>query len=176
MFATYKTGLEVNKKSPLTIFFSSSLNSIDRTALPASRTGLIFLSTSNSATAALSLVRATFSTRAYRLLMESRSAKTNSKLIVSISSRGATLLATWVMLSSSKARTTCTIASTCRMFSKNLFPSPSPLLAPLTIPAISVNSKVVWIILAAGISSSMRANRSSGTSTIPTLGSIVAKG
>ena len=28
------------------------------------------------------------------------------------------------------------------MFAKNLFPSPSPLLAPLTIPAISVNSKV----------------------------------
>ena len=39
-----------------------------------------------------------------------------------------------------KQRTTSQIASVSRIFAKNLFPSPSPRLAPLTRPAISVNS------------------------------------
>ena len=38
------------------------------------------------------------------------------------------------------------MASTSRMLAKNLLPSPSPLEAPFTIPAISVNSKVVGTV------------------------------
>lgn len=38
---------------------------------------------------------------------------------------------------------TCTIESHSRMLAKNLFPSPSPVLAPLTRPAMSTNSMLV---------------------------------
>ena len=106
MLATYKTGLLVNKKSPLTIFCSSSLKSIERTPLPSSRTGLILLSTSNSAKASLSRPLAARCTFAKRLLTASKSAITNSKLIVSISSIGSTLPETLVISLSSNARTT----------------------------------------------------------------------
>ena len=62
------------------------------------------------------------------------------------------------------------------MFAKNLFPNPAPSDAPLTIPAMSTNeteagnnsfdSKIVARVL----------SLSSGTPTIPTFGSMVAKG
>lgn len=83
--------------------------------------------------------RQTFST-------DSKSANTNSILITSISSKGFTRPDTCVTFSSSNARTTWQIASTSRICERNLFPKPSPLEAPLTIPAISVNSKVVGIV------------------------------
>ena len=80
------------------------------------------------------------------------------------------------MFSSSKHLTTSTIASVSLMWLKNLFPKPSPLDAPLTKPAISVNSKVVGTVLFGNYIFSKYVNLSSGTVTIPTLGSIVAKG
>ncbi len=48
--------------------------------------------------------------------------------------------------------------------------------APFTMPAISVNSKVVGTVFLGVIISVNFWRRSSGTSTIPTFGSIVAKG
>ena len=171
----------VKRKSPFTTFCSSSVNSMVRADFPSSRTGLIFCRTLNSSTESLSFcVRAIFSTRAYRLLTDSKSAKINSKLIVSISASGSTKASSRpcsrMTFSSSKARTTWTIASTSRMLAKNLLPRPSPLEAPFTIPAISVNSKVVGTVFLGVIISVNFCSRSSGTSTIPTFGSMVAKG
>src|SRR5699024_11693543 len=62
------------------------------------------------------------------------------------------------------------------MLLKNLFPNPSPLEAPFTIPAISVNSNVVGIVFFGCTISVNTSNLLSGTSTMPTLGSIVANG
>jgi hypothetical protein len=42
-----------------------------------------------------------------------------------------------------KQRSTWQIASTWRMWERNWFPRPSPLLAPATSPAMSTNSSVV---------------------------------
>ena len=49
------------------------------------------------------------------------------------------------MFESSKHLTTWHIASTSLICDKNLFPKPSPLLAPFTSPAISVNEKLVLV-------------------------------
>ena len=69
------------------------------------------------------------------------------------------------------------MASVSRMFAKNLLPNPSPLLAPLTNPAISTISTVVGIIPRTGLHNSPNLiKRSSGTVMIPTLGSMVQKG
>ena len=68
-------------------------------------------------------------------------------LIISISLTGSTLPVTWVILGSRKHLTTSTIASTSLICDKNLLPKPSPDDAPLTSPAISVNSNVVGILL-----------------------------
>ena len=80
------------------------------------------------------------------------------------------------MFSSLKQRTTSTIASTSRIWDKNLFPNPSPLEAPLTSPAMSVNSKVVGTTLFGKYKFSKNSKRLSGTVTTPTLGSMVANG
>ena len=62
------------------------------------------------------------------------------------------------------------------IFPKNLFPNPSPLLAPFTRPAISTISTVVGITLSGFTMADKASNLSSGTDIIPTLGSIVQKG
>lgn len=59
---------------------------------------------------------------------------------------GSTLPSTCTTLLSSKHLTTSTIASVSRICDKNLFPSPSPLLAPLTSPAISTNSTTACVV------------------------------
>lgn len=68
------------------------------------------------------------------------------------------------------------MASTCLMCDRNLLPNPSPSEAPLTRPAISVNSNDVGIVLSGEYIFSKVCNLMSGTITTPTLGSIVAKG
>ena len=93
----------------------------------------------------LSPVFTSFASRSYFFVTVSRSARASSRLITSISRVGLTEPLTWMILGSSKQRTTCTIASTSRIWLKNLLPKPSPLLAPATSPAISTNS------IAAGI-------------------------
>ena len=58
----------------------------------------------------------------------------------------------------------------------HLLPRPSPLLAPLTRPAMSTNSTVVGTVAAELLSWLKTARRSSGTATTPTLGSMVQNG
>src|SRR5260221_6179527 len=80
------------------------------------------------------------------------------------------------MLSLSKQRTTCAMASTSRMLARNWLPSPSPLLAPFTKPAMSTNSKVVGSTRCGFTRVSNIFNRGSGTEITPTLGSMVQQG
>ena len=72
--------------------------------------------------------------------------KISSVSITSASAIGSIFPETWVILSSSKHLMTWIKASTSLRLDKNLFPNPSPLLAPLTRPAISANSIVVGTI------------------------------
>ena len=96
--------------------------------------------------------------------------------MISLSRTGSIVPSTCVMLSFSKQRSTWMIASVSRMLARNLLPSPSPLDAPLTRPAISTISIVVGMIFF-GLSIFARFTiRSSGTVMTPTLGSIVQKG
>ena len=67
------------------------------------------------------------------------------------------------------------IASVSRILARNLFPSPSPLLAPFTSPAMSTISTVVGTIRWGCTSSASAFRRSSGTVITPTFGSIVQK-
>ena len=93
-----------------------------------------------------------------------------------ISLTGSTEFSTWVTFSSSKHLTTWTIASTSRMCERNLLPSPSPLLAPFTSPAMSTNSIVAGVTFLLLYSAASLSSRSSGTATTPTFGSIVQNG
>src|SRR3989344_1905372 len=68
------------------------------------------------------------------------SARHSSVWITSMSEIGSTRPATWITLSSSKQRTTFTMASVSRMWARNWLPRPSPWLAPATKPAMSTNS------------------------------------
>ena len=62
------------------------------------------------------------------------------------------------------------------MLLKNWFPRPSPLEAPFTSPAISTNSITAGVTFLELYISPKSFNLSSGTATIPTLGSIVQNG
>ena len=62
------------------------------------------------------------------------SASISSISIVSMSESGSTVPATWTTSGSSKQRTTWRIASTSRMWLRNLLPSPSPFARPLDDP------------------------------------------
>ena len=68
------------------------------------------------------------------------------------------------------------IASTSLICDKNLFPKPSPFDAPLTSPAISKNVSEVGIVFLDFAISVKVLTLSSGTITVPSLGSIVQKG
>ena len=76
----------------------------------------------------------------------SRSLRHSSVSTTSLSPRGSTLPSTWMTLSSSKQRSTCSTASTWRMLARNWLPRPSPFDAPRTRPAMSTNSSVVGIV------------------------------
>ena len=77
--------------------------------------------------------------------------------------------------SSAKARSTKTMASTSRMWLRNLLPSPSPLLAPATSPPMSTNCTVAGTTFLLLLISASASRRGSGTRAMPTLGSVVAK-
>ena len=62
------------------------------------------------------------------------------------------------------------------MWARNLLPRPSPLDAPATRPAISTNSTVAGTTLFVSYILARVSRRLSGTGTIPTFGSMVAKG
>ena len=104
------------------------------------------------------------------------SAKISSVLMVSMSSLGEIAPSTWTTSGSLNARITWQIASDSRMFAKNLFPSPSPSLAPRTIPAISTKVTVAGRMRSEPKIFAKIGKRASGTSTTPVFGSIVANG
>ncbi len=68
------------------------------------------------------------------------------------------------------------MASTSRMCERNLLPRPSPEEAPLTRPAMSTKRTAAGTVFLGAKMAVRRARRSSGTRTMPTLGSIVVKG
>ena len=115
---------------------------------------------------ALSMRRSTISTSA---IMSSRS-------MMPVSRRGSAPPSTWMTFSSSKQRTTWTMALVSRMWERNLLPRPSPRLAPFTSPAISTNSITAGVVFFGRYISLSLSRRASGTATIPTLGSMVQKG
>ena len=96
--------------------------------------------------------------------------------MVSISLMGSILPFTCVIFWSSKHLTIWAKASTSLILPKNWFPKPSPLEAPSTKPAISTKVILVGIVLSDKLISDRFFNLSSGTSTSPTLGSIVQNG
>ena len=152
-------------------------NSTVRAFLPCSNTALYASSTATSTLASLLFpMAAIFCCFASRLSMVSRSFNCSSVSMISLSRIGSIVPSTWVMLSSSKQRRTCMIASVSRMLPRNLLPSPSPLLAPFTSPAISTISHVAGTILPGCTSSANFVSLSSGTVITPTLGSIVQNG
>ncbi len=100
----------------------------------------------------------------------------SSVLITSMSRTGSTVPDTWCTSSSSKQRTTCTMASTSRMCVRKVLPRPSPWLAPFTRPAMSTNSMTAGITTPVFAMPWSTARRGSGTVTMPTFGSIVQNG
>ena len=93
-----------------------------------------------------------------------------------MSETGSTLPDTWMTFASSKQRTTLTMASVSRMCARNWLPRPSPLLAPATRPAMSTNSTMAGTMRSGLTMSDSLPRRGSGSSTMPTLGSMVQKG
>mmetsp|Transcript_10478 Transcript_10478/g.26022 ORF Transcript_10478/g.26022 Transcript_10478/m.26022 type:complete len:202 (-) Transcript_10478:146-751(-) len=171
-------GLMVMRPRPLTASASSAVSATLRAPLPASSATVILASAdaSTSAFSASSLLFLPFFMRSILFSMMPRSASASSRLMTSMSSSGLTLPATWMMSSSSNVRTTCTIASVSRMLARNWLPSPSPLDAPRTRPAMSTNSNVVGMRSLEPEMLDRICRRGSGTVTMPVLGSMVQKG
>ena len=161
---------------PLTSLRCSGSKSIERTGRPAASTFWHCSSTASRATASLSLPRASFCALWIESSTDWRSASSSSVSIVPISRTGSTLPSTWVTSSFAKQRTTCRIASTVRMWDRNLLPSPCPSLAPFTSPAMSTSFSADETIFSVSMNRLMVFRRSSGTGTMPTLGSIVQNG
>src|SRR6478672_10469486 len=174
--ATYITGFRVIRNRSRTAALSSSDRPSERADLPSLRPALMRPSTSARALASLSPVLAARSARCRALSPDSRSASASSVSMVSISAIGSMRLDTWITSSFSKQRTTCVIASTSRMWARNLLPRPSPLAAPATRPAMSTNSTAVGMTFCGLTMSDSALRRGSGTGTTPTFGSIVQKG
>ena len=129
---------------------------------------MYLLITSNSFLASASPDLATFRSLVFLFSRVSKSLSCSSVSITSLSFTGPISPSTCIMFSSSKHLVTWTIASTSLMFAKNWFPKPSPLLAPLTKPAISTNSKIAGTTFSGSTIFSSSVNRLSGTVTIPT--------
>ncbi len=175
-FAMYKIGFAVMRPSPRTTLASSSENSSVRSGFSSSAWAEQRLITSTRSFASLSPPRAARSDFGRAFFNVSMSASSNSISIISISDNGFTPPVTCVTSSSSKQRTTCKMASTSRMWLRNLFPSPSPLLAPSTIPAMSTSFRTAGMIFCGGMYFVIVSSRLSGTLTMPSFGSMVQNG
>ncbi|KAG1388527.1 hypothetical protein G6F59_015914 [Rhizopus arrhizus] len=138
-------------------------------AMPCSRTATMRCDS-------LSPERAVFWGRCRAFSAVCMSASASSVSMTSMSAIGSTLPATWITLGSSKQRTTLTMASVSRMCDRNWLPRPSPLLAPATRPAMPTNSTVADRMRSGLTISASFCRRGSGTSTKPTLGSMVQNG
>ncbi len=146
---TYKTGLAVSSdRSRCTRLRASSSMSArsSRTTRPFSSCALTTVSTSSARISSLLPILAARAVLSRRFSTVSRSFRHNSRSIISLSRTGLTEPSTCTTLSSSKQRTTCTMASTSRILAKNWLPKPSPLLAPLIRPAMSTISTVVGCV------------------------------
>ena len=138
---TYSTGFAVRSWSCGRRFCSVLVRpSVSRAGLPSARCANNFSSSARSAFDSASPPRDFLTKAVMRRSMESISASINSVSTVCASRTGSTSPSTWVISLSSKQRSTCAMASTSRILPKNWLPSPSPLDAPRTRPAISTNS------------------------------------
>ena len=70
----------------------------------------------------------------------------------------------------------CTMTAVSRMLARNWLPSPSPRLAPLTSPAISMNSTVAWMTFSGFEQFGEPVGAHVGHGTTALLSSIVQKG
>ena len=155
---------------------SLSSRSTARAEIPCSKAAFTRSYRSSCFRASLSPMDACLATFCMRVSTVSKSFNCNSVSMTSLSRIGSTLPSTWTMLSSSKHRNTCKMAWVSRMLAKNLLPSPSPLLAPFTRPAMSTISTVVGTVFCGWTISTSFSNRSSGTLMTPRFGSMVQKG
>ena len=96
--------------------------------------------------------------------------------MTSLSLTGSTEPSTCTIFGSSKHLRTCRIASVSLIFARNWFPRPSPLLAPLTSPAMSTISTVAGTTLFGLHIFSSSSSLLSGTIVEPIFGSMVQKG
>ena len=178
-FATYRIGFMVRRNRSCAAARSSSVRSRVAARLPWLSQSWRRFATSRRGFISLSRF-ASFSSLGIERSSEPRSARMSSVWMVSTSAAGSTNSpvrpVSRMTLGSLKKRTTSQMASQLRMFAKNWLPRPSPSFAPLTRPAMSTNSTEAGTIFAGCTISASLFRRSSGTSTMPTLGSIVAKG
>src|SRR3989344_9194540 len=176
VFATYNVGFMVNKLSCLTRRNSSSCKLTVRVIWPASKAVLTFSRAVFKIADSLLPDLISLTTLSSLLLTTLKSASINSMFMTSKSRAGLTEPSTWMMSLLSKNLTTCTIASTSRMWERNLLPKPAPSAAPLTRPAISTNSIDVGTIFSDFSKAASLASRWSGTLITPTFGSMVVNG
>ena len=172
---TYSTGLEVSRLSWRTAS-SCPFGIAVRAMRPSVSAATIGSISATWAMLSLSPPRDFFCAAISRFSRLSRSESISSVSTVSASRIGSTLPSTWVTSPSSKQRSTCTMASTSRIFARNWLPSPSPLLAPRTRPAMSTNSRLVGTVFCDLPILVSMSSRGSGTATRPTLGSMVQNG
>ena len=174
---TYNTGLVVSSCACASArASSSSLGAVNRAGLPSRSSSSAWPSTLAWILASLSPWVAFLTSAGTRFSRLSRSASINSVSTVSASDTGSTRPSTWVTSSSSKQRSTWTMASVSRILARNWLPSPSPFEAPRTSPAISVKPSCVSMIFCEPPIRARSVSRWSGTGTLPTFGSIVQKG
>ena len=115
--------------------------------VPASSSACAPLAASTTA-ASIFLPLSSFSRRGTAFSRVCRSASISSVWMISMSSAGSIVPATWMTSSSAKSRTTWQIASASRMLARNWLPRPSPSLAPFTMPAMSTNDTVAGTVCA----------------------------
>ena len=156
--------------------YSSLEKSIDLTFIEFSKLSTTLFKTNSSFWDCLFPVFATLETFSNFFCATSKSFNWSSISMICLSLTGSIDPSTWTILSLSKHLRTCIIASVSRIFARNLFPKPSPLLAPLTNPAISTISTVAGITFSGSTRSFNLSSLLSGTFITPTFGSIVQNG
>ena len=174
--ATYRTGFAVSGWRSRKASGASAGGGRSRAGLPAPSASINSRSQASSATAARSWDFASLATRSSRRSACSRSAYRSSVSTASASATGSTRPSGWGTFGSSCARTTCRMASVSLMLARKRLPSPSPVCAPRTRPAMSWNSIVSCTTGEAPTTSATRSRRSSGTGTTATFGSTVVNG
>src|SRR6218665_641540 len=175
--ATNIVGLAVIRHSGLSKGCSSLARSTERAGKP--WFSAVRMRVSNATSRAASLSLPDLAALVWRLSAFSTvamSARHSSVCMTSMSEIGSTRPATWITLSSSKQRTTLTMASVSRIWARSWLPRPSPWLPPAPRPAMSTNSTMAGRMRAGATIAACCPRRGSGSSSTPTLGSTVQKG